>query len=144
MFQIYSQFREHCSISVSEHCRTAVCGQHRAAVSKLCSTTVIRQNITAVSDICNAALSEHCSCAIVCLPPVFTMTWMLKRHQTSMSESNNLWPVDLNFSLLHYNEKYLFQSLKVGTFEGWGAIGAERNNLWENGQLLKRISMTLS
>ena len=45
--------------------------------------------------------------------------WKLNK---PLKESNNLWPVDPNFSLLHYDEKYLFQSQKLGAFENkWGA-----------------------
>ena len=43
-----------------------------------------------------------------------------------MEFDKDLWPVDPNFSLLHYNEKYLFQSLKLGAFENqWGALRME-------------------
>ena len=34
-----------------------------------------------------------------------------------MGVDKDLGPVDPNFSLLQYNEKYLFQSLKLGSFE---------------------------
>ena len=42
------------------------------------------------------------------------LSWM---PWTPMGLTNDLWPVDPNFSLLHYNEKYLFQSLKLVAFE---------------------------
>ena len=33
-----------------------------------------------------------------------------------MEFDKDLWPVDPNLSLLHSDEKYLFQSLKLGSF----------------------------
>ena len=63
-----------------------------------------------------------------------------------LNESNNLWPVDPNFSLLQYDEKYLFQSLKLESFENqWGSLQTkvpEWSSTWRS--ILQRVGALMA